>query len=96
MELGATSLDQLSDAQLEYVDKIKAKLLQVCQLHLSSITCSCCGFFRSPAAGSNQFPATGYLQIIHAHDLDKQPSSVQALQFGNPNPQVGYVSGYFT
>eukprot|EP00878_Enallax_costatus_P017611 GHUV01018504.1.p1 GENE.GHUV01018504.1~~GHUV01018504.1.p1 ORF type:complete len:182 (+),score=36.35 GHUV01018504.1:205-750(+) len=28
IELGATSLDQLSEAQLEYVDKIKAKLLE--------------------------------------------------------------------
>lgn len=31
VELGATSLDQLSEAQLDYVDKIKAKLLQVCK-----------------------------------------------------------------
>lgn len=29
VELGATSREQLSDAQLEYVDKIKDKLVQV-------------------------------------------------------------------
>lgn len=32
VELGATSKEQLTEAQLEYADKIKEKLAKVCQL----------------------------------------------------------------